>query len=67
MRKQDPRDMEQLTEIDVLSTNDQTLVELAHHIVDRLEGRHLKVIDLSEITSEHRYIRIKMLYMSEKS
>ena len=59
--------MERLAEIDVLYTDDQKLVELAYHIVDNLEAGHLRIVDLSEITPDHRYIHIKAVRALEES
>jgi hypothetical protein len=54
--------MEQLTEFDVLFTDDQTLVALAFDIVEQLENKNLKIVDLNNLVN-NRYIHVMILHM----
>jgi len=50
-----------LTDIDILTTDDQTLIELARSIVIKLETKKVKIINLNRITADHRFIQVDFL------
>jgi hypothetical protein len=52
--------MKKLTEIDLLTTHDQTLIEIARLVVEVIETGSVKIVDLSKITPDNRFIRIKL-------
>jgi hypothetical protein len=60
-QKQTFNDSSILTGIDILTTDDQTLIELARSIVIKLETKKVKIINLNRITPDHRFIQVNFL------